>query len=52
MRYISKRTLGMAQVQLQRQGRDEQERQRGEQGQAVGGLDGLARGRRVPARPE
>ena len=35
------RSLGVAQVQLQRQGRDEQEGKRGEQGEAVGRFDGL-----------
>ena len=35
------RALGVPEVQLQRQRRHQQEGERGEQGQAVGGLDGL-----------
>ena len=35
------RALGVAEVELQRQRRDDEERQRGEQRQAVGGRDGL-----------
>ena len=35
------RSLGVAEVQLQGQGRDEQEGKRGEQGEAVGRFDGL-----------
>ena len=38
MRYIENESLGVAQVHLQGQRRDEQERQGGEQGQPVGGL--------------